>query len=133
MARSSWVSNVRAIVLMLALSIKVQTMKTICLNKLSLKSYMTLCTMISGCLGFAMSVVLVFLEYAFGLDASIHLGGLYVNGHLLGVVSIFIGPFLAAAIGFVGSVLTHPIFRLILSWFSGLSLTGTWLEPKEPR
>jgi len=108
-------------------------MQTICLNQLSWRSYALLCTVISACLGFTASLVLVLLVYAANIDLSVHLGSLYIESHLFSIVSVFIGPFFGGTIGFLGSLVTHPVFTLILGWFSGLPLSGMWLDSEKHR
>jgi len=101
-------------------------METICLNRLSWKSYTALCTMISACIGLTLSIALVLLVYVGRVDCSMRLGGFYIDGNLFSVVAVFVGPFFGAAIGFLGSLLTHPLFELMLAWLSGIPLTGAW-------
>jgi hypothetical protein len=104
------------------------TMKTICLNQLSWRSYITLCTMISACIGFALSILLVLLVYVAHVSFSIHIGTLYIEGGLFSIVSVFIGPFVGGAVGFLGSLFTHPLFAMMLAWFPGVPLTGKWMD-----
>jgi hypothetical protein len=104
------------------------TMRTMNLNQLSWRSYVTLCTMISTCIGFALGFALVLLVHILHVDFSIHLGTFYIGGSLFSIVSLFIGPFVGAATGFLGSLFTQPLFALILAWFSGVPLTGKWRE-----
>lgn len=104
------------------------TMKTICLNQLSWRSYITLCTMISVCIGFALSILLVLLVYVAHVSFSIHIGTFYIGGGLFSIVSVFIGPFVGGAVGFLGSLFTHPLFTMLLVWLPGVPLTGKWMD-----
>lgn len=106
-------------------------MKTICLNRLSWKSYTALCTMISACIGLALSIALVLLVYVGHVDCSMRFGGFYIDGNLFSVVAVFVGPFFGAAMGFLGSLLTYPLFELMLAWLSGIPLTGTWQNTED--
>ena len=106
-------------------------MRTICLNHLSWRSYTTLCTMIFACIGFALSIILVLLVHVVHVEFSIRFSGFYIDGGLFSIVSVFIGPFVGATMGFLGSIITHPMFELMLSQFSGLPLKGVGLDSEE--
>lgn len=108
-------------------------MKTICLNELSWISYARLCTMISACIGFALSILLLLLHYIVHIDLSIHFGSLYVDGELFCIVSAFVAPFVGATIGLLGSLCTYHLFSLMLGWFYGVRLTGKWLDSEHCR
>jgi len=102
-------------------------MQTIDLEFLSFSSYVRLCTLISICLGFAAGI-LFFLLDLFGVDTSMQLGLLRVATTEAGIVFLFIGPFVFAVVGFLGSVLTYRLFLWSLRTFWGLALTGRWKE-----
>jgi hypothetical protein len=85
--------------------------------------------MISACIGLTLSIGLVLLVYVGNVDFSIRLSSFYIDARLLSIVAVFVGPFLGAATGFLGSLMTHQLFELILAWFSGFPLTGTWQDP----
>lgn len=104
------------------------TMRTICLSKLSWRSYITLCTMISACIGLVLGIVLFLLVHVVHVDFSVRFSAFYIDGGLLSIVSVFIGPFVGTALGFLGAVITYPIFELMLTQFSGLPLKGTWRD-----
>ena len=106
-------------------------MRTICLNQLSWRSYTSLCTMISACIGFVLGILLFLLVYIVHVDFSIRFGSFYINGELFSIVAVFVGPFVGAGVGLVGSLLTHPLFALVLAWFSGVPLTGEWLDSEQ--
>lgn len=84
--------------------------------------------MIFVCLGFALGIALAPLAYLGNIDLSLHIGAFNIGGGLLSIVTVFIGPFVGGVIGFALSVLTHPVFTLLLEWTSGLPLSGNWLE-----
>jgi hypothetical protein len=87
--------------------------------------------MISACIGLTLSIALVLLVYVGHVEFSIRLSSFYIEGRLLSVVAVFVGPFVGAAIGFLGSLMTHQLFELILAWFSGFPFTGTWQDPQD--
>ena len=102
-------------------------MRTLDLEFLSLASYFRLCTLISICLGFAAGLF-IFLLDMLGVDTSVHVGLFYIFNTEAGVVSIFVGPFIFAVVGFVGSLLTYRLFLWSLHTFWGLALTGRWKD-----
>jgi len=102
-------------------------MQTIDLEFLSFSSYTRLCTMISICLGFAAGIIFFLLDIL-GVDTSMHIGLLRIATTEAGVVVLFIGPFVFAVVGFVGSILTYRMFLWSLRTFWGLALTGRWKE-----
>ena len=102
-------------------------MRTIDLEFLSLASYVRLCTLMSICLGFTAGL-LIFLLDLLGVDTSVHVGLFYVFNTEAGVVSIFVGPFIFAVVGFVGSLLTYRLFLWSLRTFWGLALSGRWKD-----
>jgi hypothetical protein len=107
------------------------TLKTIWLNQLSWRSYAKLCTLISVCLGFALSITIALLAYLGNFDLSLHIGNFNVGGGLLTIVSVFVAPFIGGVTGFVLSLVTHPVFTLLLSWSSGLPLSGNWFDSQQ--
>ena len=102
-------------------------MRTIDLEFLSLASYTRLCILISICLGFAAGLF-VFVLDILGVDTSVHIGLFHIFNTEAGVVSIFVGPFIFAVVGFVGSLMTYKLFLWSLRTFWGLALTGRWKD-----
>jgi hypothetical protein len=99
--------------------------RTIDLQSLSLSSYIGLCTLISVCIGLAVSV-LFFLLDIFGLNTSFQLGPFSFSDNESGIVVLFVGPFFFGVTGLFGSLLSYRLFLWALQKFWGLPLTGTW-------
>jgi hypothetical protein len=102
--------------------------KTIEMQSISLSSYVKLCVMISICLGLAVSV-LFFLFDVLYLNTTAEWGIVSFADDEMGLVILFVGPFVFAVIGFVGSLLSYRLFQWALRTYWGLQLTGTWKEP----
>lgn len=101
--------------------------KSVALESLSFSSYVRLCSLISVCLGIVVGGI-VFLLDIVGWDTTLQWGLISFNDTELGVVVLFVGPFIFGVTGFVGSLFSYRLFIWALRKFSGLPLTGTWKE-----
>jgi hypothetical protein len=83
------------------------------------------------CLGFALSITVALLALLGDFDLSLRIGAFNIGGGLLSIVSVFIGPFVGGVTGFALSLVTYPLFSLLVAWTCGLPLSGRWLESQQ--
>jgi hypothetical protein len=105
---------------------------TIEMESLSLSSYVRLCTMISICLGLAVSVLFFILDVLF-LSTNVQWGMVSFAENEMGLIVLFVGPFVFAVTGFVGSLLSYKLFLWALRAYWGIELAGTWKEPENSK
>ena len=101
--------------------------RTMELEYLSLGSYVRLCVLISILIGISVSTSFFAMD-VMGVDTSFHWGDFAIPRTLMGIVALLVGPFVFGVVGFVGALITHPLFLWALRTYSGLLLTGVWLE-----
>lgn len=103
----------------------VTTIRTIELETISFSSYVTLCVLISVCIGLVVSIAFFVLDIIV-LDTSFQWGGVSIADTWTSIIAMFVGPFVFGIVGLAGSLFTHRLFLWALRTYSGLSLTGTW-------
>jgi hypothetical protein len=105
--------------------------RTIDLESLSLSSYVSLCTLISICLGLVVGILFFILDLLV-LNTTTQWSFIGFEDNEMGLVVLFVGPFLFGVTGLVGSLFSYRIFLWALRKFWGLQLTGTWKELENP-